>query len=478
MSKRITDGTEESPAVETEELVPVTSEPTTPDTVVLEDLTPRQIVAELNKYVVGQRAAKRAVAIALRNRWRRQQIQGPLAEEIYPKNILMIGPTGVGKTEIARRLAKLARAPFLKVEASKFTEVGYVGRDVESMIRDLMEISIVMVKAEKRQSVLKNAAERAEERLLQLLVPSPVTSSFTTAEPELANPTREKFRELLRRGKLEDRDVEIEVDETRFPSLEMFTPQGGVEEVGINLKDMIPGLFGRRRRQHFKVSEAREILKQQEAEKLIDQQQVAQEANQRVEQGGMIFLDEIDKIAGREGGRGPDISREGVQRDLLPIIEGTTVTTKYGMVRTDHILFIAAGAFHVSKPSDLIPELQGRLPIRVELTALGKEEFVRILTEPEASLTKQYTALLDTEKVTLTFEPDAIEELAQLAVEVNSRTENIGARRLATLMERLLDEVSFEAPDMAGITFEVDAEYVRKALADIAKDEDLSRYVL
>ncbi|MCP4663147.1 MAG: ATP-dependent protease ATPase subunit HslU, partial [bacterium] len=358
MSKRITDDTGTSSATATEELVPVTSDPTTPDAIVLEDLTPRQIVAELNKYVVGQRAAKRAVAIALRNRWRRQQIQGPLAEEIYPKNILMIGPTGVGKTEIARRLAKLARAPFLKVEASKFTEVGYVGRDVESMIRDLTEISIVMVKDEKRRSVQQNAAERAEERLLQLLVPSPVTSSFTSAEPELANPTREKFRELLRRGKLEDRDVEIEVDETRFPSLEMFTPQGGVEEVGINLKDMMPGLFGRRRRQHFKVSEAREILKQQEAEKLIDQQQGAQEANERVEQGGMIFLDEIDKIAGREGGRGPDISREGVQRDLLPIIEGTTVTTKYGMVRTDHILFIAAGAFHVSKPSDLIPELQ------------------------------------------------------------------------------------------------------------------------
>jgi ATP-dependent HslUV protease ATP-binding subunit HslU len=458
---------------------PAVPEPVEPENPV-EDLTPRQIVAELDKYVVGQDAAKRAVAIALRNRWRRQQIQGPMAEEIVPKNILMIGPTGVGKTEIARRLAKLARAPFLKVEASKFTEVGYVGRDVESMVRDLMELSIALVKDEKRRAVLQTAAERAEERLLQLLVPQPKTPgfSFESEEETTVSPTREKFRELLQKGKLENREVEIEVDETRYPSLEMFTPHGGVEEVGINLKDMMPGLFGRRKRQNFKVSEAREILRQQESEKLIDQRQVAKEAARRVEQAGIIFLDEIDKVAGREGGRGPDISREGVQRDLLPIVEGTTVTTKYGMVRTDHILFIAAGAFHVSKPSDLIPELQGRLPIRVELKALGKEDFIRILTEPEASLTKQYTALLATEGIHLSFHEDAIEEIAGLAVEVNSRTENIGARRLATLMEKLLEEVSFEAPSMSGMDFAVSGEMVRTALAEIAKDEDLSRYVL
>ncbi len=417
------------------------------------------------------------MAIALRNRWRRQQIEGMMAEEIYPKNILMIGPTGVGKTEIARRLAKLFKAPFLKVEASKFTEVGYVGRDCESMIRDLMEISVSMVKEEKRREVLETAGDRTEERLLQLLVPNPLTTAFTAEEPDMG-PTREKFRDRLRAGKLENRKVEIEVDETRYPSLEMFTPQGGVEEVGINLKEMMPGLFGRRKQQMVSVAEAREILKAQESEKLIDQRQVADEARQRVEQGGLIFLDEIDKVAGREGGRGPDVSREGVQRDMLPIVEGTTVTTKYGMVKTDHILFIAAGAFHVSKPSDLIPEMQGRFPIRVELSALGQEEFVRILTEPEASLTKQYTALLRTEDVDLLFTDDAIEEVARLAVEVNSQTENIGARRLATLMEKLLEEISFEAPDRAGESIEVDGAYVHKALADIAKDTDLSRYVL
>ncbi len=443
----------------------------------LDDLEPRQIVAELDKYVVGQAAAKRAVAIALRNRWRRQQIEGPLAEEIVPKNILMIGPTGVGKTEIARRLAKLARAPFLKVEATKFTEVGYVGRDVESMIRDLSEIAVAMVKAEKREAVREAAAERAEERLVQLLVPAPSTGFLSTKEETNLEPTREKFRKRLKAGKLEDREVEIEVDETRFPSLEMVT-QSGVEEVGLNVKDMMPGLFGRRQRQRTTVAEARKILKQQEADKMIDQRQVAAEALRRVEQGGMIFLDEIDKVAGREGNRGPEVSREGVQRDMLPIVEGTTVTTKYGMVKTDHILFIAAGAFHVSKPSDLIPELQGRLPIRVELSALGKEEFVRILTEPEASLTKQYTALLATEEVKLEFTADAVEEIAELAVQVNSQTENIGARRLATLVERLLEELSFEAPEQKGTEVLLDAEYVRKALADIVKDEDLSRYVL
>jgi ATP-dependent HslUV protease ATP-binding subunit HslU len=443
----------------------------------LDDLTPRQIVAQLDKYVVGQKNAKRAVAIALRNRWRRQQIEGQMAEEIFPKNILMIGPTGVGKTEIARRLAKLFRAPFLKVEASKFTEVGYVGRDCEAMVRDLMEIAVSMAKEEKRREVLTAAAERTEDLLLHLLVPSPVTMAFSTEERDMG-PTREKFRERLRAGKLENRTVEIEVDDTRFPSLEMFTPGGGVEEVGINLKEMMPGLFGRRKRQKVTVAEAREILNAQESEKLIDQRQVAKEAKQRVEQGGLIFLDEIDKVAGREGGRGPDISREGVQRDLLPIVEGTTVTTKYGMIKTDHIMFIAAGAFHVSKPSDLIPELQGRFPIRVELGALGKEDFVRILTEPEASLTKQYISLLATEDVALEFTDDAVEELAELAVEVNSQTENIGARRLATLMEKLLEEISFEAPERRGETIQVDGDYVRDTLADIVKDTDLSRYVL
>ena len=451
----------------------------TPTDAAIDDLAPREIVAELDKFVVGQKAAKRAVAIALRNRWRRQQIQGSMAEEIVPKNILMIGATGVGKTEIARRLAKLARAPFLKVEASKFTEVGYVGRDCESMIRDLMEISVAMVKEEKRRTVQRTAAERAEDRLLQLLVPQPTAPGFLSSDEDTdLGSTREKFRDRLRAGKLDKRQVEIEVEETRYPSLEMFTPQGGVEEVGINLKEMMPGLFGRRRSQKVTVADAREILRRQEAEKLIDQRRVAQEAAERVEQGGLIFLDEIDKVAGREGGRGPDISREGVQRDLLPIVEGTTVNTKYGMVKTDHILFIAAGAFHVSKPSDLIPELQGRLPIRVELDDLGKNDFVRILTEPEASLTKQYTALLATEGIDLSFQPDAIEELAQLAVEVNSQTENIGARRLATLMEKLLEEISFQAPEMTDQQVDVDADYVRSALAEIVKDEDLSRYVL
>ncbi len=443
----------------------------------LEDLAPRQIVLELDKYVVSQGKAKRAVAIALRNRWRRQRISGSMADEIYPKNILMIGPTGVGKTEIARRLARLARAPFLKVEASKFTEVGYVGRDCESMVRDLTEIAIAMVKEEKRNEVIEAAAARTEERLLELLVPSPLTPGFLHDEAE-TNPTREKFRKKLADGKLENRQVDVEVEENRYPSLEMFTPQGGVEEVGLNIKEMMPGLFGRRRQQKMTVAEAREVIRQQEVEKLIDVRQVAEEAVRRVEQGGIIFLDEIDKVAGREGGRGPDISREGVQRDLLPIVEGTTVTTKYGMVKTDHILFIAAGAFHVSKPSDLIPELQGRLPIRVELQALGKEELVRILTEPEASLTKQYRALLATEDVDLEFSDDAVDEIAEIAVDVNSRTENIGARRLATLLERLLEDISFEAPEKPGSKVTVDGNYVRNALADIARDEDLSRYVL
>jgi ATP-dependent HslUV protease ATP-binding subunit HslU len=449
----------------------------------LENMTPRQIVAELDKYVVGQHPAKRAVAIALRNRWRRQQLPPEIADEIAPKNILMIGPTGVGKTEIARRLARLAKAPFLKVEASKFTEVGYVGRDVESMVRDLVEIAVGMVKEEKREAVREAAMARAEDRLLQLLVPPRPISSYLRhdapaedEEDDLAG-TREKFREKLRAGALDNKMVEIEVDEASYPSLEMFTPQG-VEEVGLNIKDMLPGLFGRKKKQQVRVVEAREILIQQEAEKLIDRAQVAREARHRVEEGGMIFLDEIDKIAGREGSRGPDVSREGVQRDLLPIVEGTTVSSKYGMVKTDHILFIAAGAFHVSKPSDMIPELQGRFPIRVELDPLTEQDFVRILTEPETALTKQYSALLSTESVAVEFTSDAVAELARLAVEVNSTTENIGARRLSTLMERLLDEVSFEAPDMAGVAVKVDGEYVRRTLSGIVQDQDLSRYVL
>ncbi len=443
----------------------------------VESLTPREIVGELDKYVVGQRAAKRAVAIALRNRWRRQQIEGALSDEIMPKNILMIGPTGVGKTEIARRLARLAKAPFLKVEASKFTEVGYVGRDCESMVRDLMEIGILMVREEKRKAVQAAAAEKSEDRLLELLFPSPSLPTFS--EEKNTRATREKFREKLRTGKLEERMVDIEIDENRFPVFDSSVGDTRVEDIGMNLREMLPSFFqNRRQRQTMTVAEAREQLKQQEADKLIDQKSVAQEARERVEQGGIIFLDEIDKVAVREGSRGPDISREGVQRDLLPIVEGTTVNTKYGTVKTDHILFIAAGTFHLSKPSDLIPELQGRLPIRVELQPLGKEDFVRILTEPEASLTKQYEALLGTEEVSLSFSRDAIEQLAELAVEVNSRTENIGARRLATLMERLLEEISFAAPEMKGSTVSVDAAYVQRALSDIVKDEDLSRYVL
>jgi ATP-dependent HslUV protease ATP-binding subunit HslU len=457
--------------------------------VALEDMPPRQIVSELDKYVVGQRDAKRAVAIALRNRWRRQQLPPEIAQEIAPKNILMIGPTGVGKTEIARRLARLARAPFLKVEASKFTEVGYVGRDVESMVRDLLDIAIQMVREERREAVRAQAETNAEDRLLDLLLP-PRQLRYTppaadveagdalSPEEESSARTREKFRAKLRAGSLDDKRVEVEVEDQGFPSFEMFTPQG-VEEVGLNMKDMLPGLFGgKRRRQEMSVAEARDVLAQQESEKLIDRQQVAREARRRVEEGGMIFLDELDKIAGREGGRGPDVSREGVQRDLLPIVEGTTVSTRYGMVKTDHILFVAAGAFHVAKPSDLIPELQGRFPIRVELDALTEGDFVRILTEPETALTKQYQALLSTEGVTLSFSEDAVAEIARLAVEVNSTTENIGARRLATLMERLLDEVSFAAPEMPGVDHPVDGEYVRRALSGLVENTDLSRYVL
>jgi ATP-dependent HslUV protease ATP-binding subunit HslU len=451
----------------------------------MEDLTPRQIVHELDKHVVGQGAAKRSVAIALRNRWRRQQLPAELAEDIIPKNILMIGPTGVGKTEIARRLAKLVNAPFLKVEATKFTEVGYVGRDVESIIRDLMELGLAMVRSEMRETVREEAARRAEDRLLHLLVPPaprpvPTAPGDSGAAPphDQLEATREKFRDLLRGGRLEDRLVEIEVEDTATPSFEMFTPQG-VEEVGVNLKDLMPGLFGRRQRKQLPVREAREVLLQQEAEKLIDRHQLTEEARRRVEQAGIVFLDEVDKIAGREGGgRGPDVSREGVQRDLLPIVEGTTVSTKHGMVRTDHILFIGAGAFHVSRPSDLIPELQGRFPIRVELDALTEQDFVRILTEPQSSLTRQYRELLSTEGLEIEFTADAVTELARIAVEVNSRTENIGARRLATITERVLEEVSFEAPSLSGVRLEIDAGYVRRALAGIVEDQDLSRYIL
>jgi ATP-dependent HslUV protease ATP-binding subunit HslU len=442
----------------------------------LEDFTPRQIVAELDKFVVGQHDAKRAVAIALRNRWRRQQLEPAMAEEVLPKNILMIGPTGVGKTEIARRLARLAKAPFSKVEASKFTEVGYVGRDVESMVRDLVEVAIAMVRDEKREVVREAAASRAEDRLLQLLVPAPTVpvEGEAAVDPEA---TREKFRQKLRSGSLDNRNVEIEVDDSSLPSFEMFTPQG-VEEVGINIKDMLPGMFGRSKKQTVTVAEARQILEQQEAEKLIDRQQVSRDGRARVEQGGIVFLDEIDKIAGHDQGHGPDVSREGVQRDLLPIVEGSTVATKYGPVKTDHILFIAAGAFHISKPSDLIPELQGRFPIRVELNPLTEEDFVRILTEPKNALTKQYAALLATEGLEVEFSEDAVHEIARLAVEVNSSTENIGARRLATLLERVLDEISFEAPDMEGVKVRVDAPYVSQAISDIVEDQDLSRYVL
>jgi ATP-dependent HslUV protease ATP-binding subunit HslU len=443
-------------------------------------LTPRQIVAELDKHVVGQSAAKRAVAIALRNRMRRQKLAPELAEEIAPKNILMIGPTGVGKTEIARRLAKLAQSPFLKVEASKFTEVGYVGRDVESMIRDLVELGVDMVREERLEDVRAKARQNAEDRLLDILLPPrPIApDEEPTAARDAQQQTRERFREQLRGGRLDARTVELEVREKSFPSFEIIAGSS-VEEVDINLKDMLPGLFqGKSKKRKMKVPEALEYLAKEEEQKLIDMDSVARAAVERVEQAGIIFLDEIDKIAGREGSHGPDVSREGVQRDILPIVEGTTVNTKYGMVRTDHILFIAAGAFHVSKPSDLIPELQGRFPIRVELEALGKDEFVRILTEPRNALIKQYVALMDTEGIALTFTDDAVRQIADFAQTVNEHTENIGARRLHTVLEKLLDEISFEGPDLVEKTVTIDAAYVTKMLADIVKNEDLSRYIL
>jgi len=501
----------------------------------LDELTPREIVSELDKYVVGQKAAKRAVAIALRNRMRRQKLPPDIADEIMPKNIIMIGPTGVGKTEIARRLAKLTNSPFLKVEASKFTEVGYVGRDVESIVRDLVEIAIDMVREEKLEEVEDKAELNAEERLLDLLLPPPTpappapattpaatgpqviegnTLAFPTPSNESHQRTREKLRQQFREGKLDDRTVEIDVRERNAPSFEIISNQG-VEEMDINLKDVLPNIFGQRtKKRKMKVAEAFEYLVQEEEGRLVDMDQVTRLAVERVENSGIVFLDEIDKIAGREGGHGPDVSREGVQRDILPIVEGTTVNTRYGMVRTDYILFIAAGAFHVSKPSDLIPELQGRFPIRVELQSLTVEDFIRILTEPKSSLTKQSIALLETEGLKLEFTPEALAEMANFAFRVNETTENIGARRLHTIMERVLDEISFLAPDLTkakpkeegnvlelaaaadfGATVPlpiseretptgkekvvvIDPEYVRQMVASIVKDQDLSKYIL
>ena len=443
------------------------------DTPALDELTPREIVRELDKHVVGQHEAKRAVAVALRNRIRRQKLPPEMAEEVMPKNILMIGPTGVGKTELARRLAKLANSPFLKVEASKFTEVGYVGRDVDSMIRDLVEIAIDMVREEKLDLVAEKAEASAEDRILDLLIP-PQQGDGAEAQQK----TREKLRASLREGKLDDRIVEIETRERNFPAFEIIS-NTGVEEMDINLKEMIPGLFGQKtKKRKMRVAEALDYLVQEEEQKLIDMEQIQRIAVDRVEQAGIIFLDEIDKIAGRESGHGPDVSREGVQRDILPIVEGTTVNTRYGMVRTDHILFIAAGAFHVSKPSDLIPELQGRFPIRVELKPLTVEDFIRILKEPKNALVKQYTALMDTEGVKLAITNDAVVEIANFAARVNENAENIGARRLHTIMEKLLEEISFEGPDLKKKTVRVDAAYVNQQLADIVKDQDLSRYIL
>jgi len=447
-------------------------------------LIPREIVAELDRYIVGQGEAKRAVAIALRNRWRRQQVSAELRDEIVPKNIIMAGPTGVGKTEIARRLARLAQAPFLKVEASKFTEVGYVGRDVESMIRDLTEIAVHMVRAEEMEKVADRAKADAEERLLDLLLPRPpVRVGEPAARPEGADPsgeTRERFRAMLREGKLADRTVEVEVREAALQMFDLGPMVGGVPEgMEGNLQEMLSNLFPKRtRRKRMRVPDALRFLEQEEAARRVDMDRVKQLAVERTEQSGIVFLDEIDKIAGRESQVGPDVSRQGVQRDLLPIVEGSNVNTKYGVVRTDHILFVAAGAFHVNKPSDLIPELQGRFPIRVELSPLSKEDFVRILTEPHGALTRQYAELLATEGVRLSFDSASVDRIAEMACEVNDRTENIGARRLHTVMERLLDELLFSAPEMSGKEFVVTRQYVEERLAGIVKDADLSRYIL
>lgn len=463
-----------------------------------QSLTPKEILVELDKYIVGQPEAKRSVAIALRNRWRRRQVPSPLREEIAPKNIIMIGPTGVGKTEIARRLAALAQSPFIKVEASKYTEVGYVGRDVESMVRDLVDLAVNMVKEEEKNRIEGVAAANAEDRILDILLPpGPGSStaigpddvhSFTIPNPDLPmrtekpeeNTTREKFRQMLRDGRLDDRDLEVSLNESKsMPMVEIMTTSG-MEDMQSNLQDAFSKIFPRKKKtRKMKVPEALEATQKEEMEKLIDMDNVIKEALRRTEESGIIFLDEIDKVASRGGGgHGPEVSREGVQRDLLPIVEGATVSTKHGMVKTDHVLFIASGAFHTSKPSDLIPELQGRFPIRVELHSLGKDEFVRILTEPENALVKQYVALMKTEGIELIFEDDAVDAIAEIAVEVNERTEEIGARRLYTVMERVLDVLSFDASDRAGETFVVTAAYVKERLAAIVKDQDLSRYIL
>ena len=444
-------------------------------------MTPREIVSELDRYIVGQRAAKRAVAIALRNRWRRQQVPEDLRDEIAPKNIIMIGPTGVGKTEISRRLAKLSNAPFLKVEASKFTEVGYVGRDVESIIRDLVDLAIGMVKAEEKNKVVRRAREVAEERLLDLLLPAgptPATTADTPGAAPASTTSRETFRRWLRDGKLDDRMVELEVTKTISPMVEILTPQG-MEEMELNVKELFANMLPKKtKKTRVPVPEALEVLTADEANRLVDMEFVTREAVRRVEQSGIVFLDEIDKIAGREGTHGPDVSRQGVQRDLLPIVEGSTVNTKHGMVRTDHILFIAAGAFHMTKPSDLIPEFQGRFPIRVELEALTREDFVRILTEPKNALVTQYVALMATENVQLRISDEAVDEIARIAAAVNERTENIGARRLHTVLEKLLEELSFDAPELGEREVAIDAAYVRDKLDAILGDEDLSRYIL
>ena len=444
------------------------------------ELTPQEIVLELDKYIVGQKAAKRAVAIALRNRYRRRKLPPDLADEIAPKNILMIGPTGVGKTEISRRLAKLTSSPFLKIEASKFTEVGYVGRDVESMIRDLVRISVEMVKQEKIEEVQVKAERNVEEKLLDILLPPPrrKTDSFEQDENLKFQETREKLRTQLRQGLLDERLVEIETREKMAPPFEIFS-SSGVEEIGIHIQEIIPGfLGGKPKKRRVKVKEARDYLLEDEQKRLIDMDQVASLAVERVEQSGIIFLDEVDKIAGRKSGRGPEVSREGVQRDLLPIIEGTTVNTRYGLVKTDHILFIGAGAFHVTKPSDLIPELQGRFPIRVELTSLDKHDFMRILTEPENALIKQYRALLETEGIKVEFTEDAVEEIATISEKVNETSENIGARRLYTVLEKVMEEISFKAPNIRKKKIPIDKKYVHDQLEEIIKDEDLSRFIL